>query len=152
MQLGWKITSSLLALFFAFFAYFATKLTLIDELGPGPGLFPLFMGCVGVVLSIILIMQVTSGSLELPEETDAAAPNSWRRLLSVIILLGAAAIMLEPLGYRIAALFMVPLVLVVLGARSILAIVLVSLGMSAGVFHVFYHWLGVPLPVGFFGI
>jgi putative tricarboxylic transport membrane protein len=152
VQLGWKVTSSALTLFFALFAYHAAKLPLFDELGPGPGLFPLVMGAAGLVLSVILFLQVRSGSIDLPDEGAALAPNARMRLLSVIILLGVAALMLEPLGYTIAALIMVPIVLVALGARSVIAIALVSLALSVGVFHVFYHWLGVALPVGLFGI
>jgi len=43
-------------------------------------------------------------------------------------------------------------VLLILGARSAIAIVLTALAGSFGVFHVFYHWLKVPLPIGAFGV
>lgn len=154
MQHGWKITSGALALFFALFAYQAVKPPLFDELGPGPGFFPLAMGIFGLVLSIVLFLQVRSGSLDLAkaEAEGASAPNARFRVLSVVVLLGAAALILEPLGYTTAALVMVPLVLVVLGARSVVTIALTSVALSVGVFHVFYHWLGVPLPLGLSGI
>lgn len=152
MQHGWKITSGALALFFALFAFQAVKLPLFDELGPGPGFFPLAMGIFGLVLSIVLFLQVRSGSLDLAKAEGASAPNARFRVLSVVVLLGAAALILEPLGYTTAALVMVPLVLVVLGARSVVTIALTSVALSVGVFHVFYHWLGVPLPLGLFGI
>ena len=43
-------------------------------------------------------------------------------------------------------------VLLILGARSPIAILLTALAGSFGVFHVFYHWLKVPLPIGEFGL
>jgi hypothetical protein len=42
--------------------------------------------------------------------------------------------------------------LLVLGARSPVAVLLTALAGSFGVFHVFYYWLKVPLPIGVFGI
>ena len=42
--------------------------------------------------------------------------------------------------------------LLILGARSALAIALTALAGSFGVFHVFYRWLKVPLPIGEFGL
>ena len=42
--------------------------------------------------------------------------------------------------------------LLVLGARSPIAIALTAVAGSFGVFHVFYYWLKVPLPIGEFGI
>ena len=51
----------------------------------------------------------------------------------------------------IPAAFIVGLLLI-LGARSPIAIALTALAGSFGVFHVFYHWLKVPLPIGEFGL
>jgi putative tricarboxylic transport membrane protein len=42
--------------------------------------------------------------------------------------------------------------LLALGARSALAIALCAVAGSFGVFHVFFYWLKVPLPIGTFGI
>ena len=42
--------------------------------------------------------------------------------------------------------------LFILGARSPIAIALTALAGSFGVFHVFYHWLKVPLPIGELGL
>jgi hypothetical protein len=38
------------------------------------------------------------------------------------------------------------------GARSPLAIGLTALAGSFGVFHVFFYWLKVPLPIGMLGL
>lgn len=75
-----------------------------------------------------------------------------RRLLAVLILLAAAAWALDPLGFRLTALFFTAILLPALGARSLIAIPLFSLTASLVVFHVFYYMLKVPLPIGVFGI
>jgi hypothetical protein len=41
---------------------------------------------------------------------------------------------------------------VALGIRNWIVIPIVALAGSFGVFHVFYYWLKLPLPIGIFGI
>jgi putative tricarboxylic transport membrane protein len=154
VQLGWKITSVLLGVLFALFLYQSTKLPLFDELGPGPGFFPLILGGLGMLLSVVLFVQVRARAAEFGADSEATAV-SWKsrfRVAGVVVLMALAALVLERLGYTLTALVVIPLVLILLGARSPVAIILVSIALSVGVFHVFYHWLGVPLPIGLFGI
>ena len=79
--------------------------------------------------------------------------GGWHlQAIGVLIALTAAAALFEPLGYRLTMLPFVVGVLLILGARSPIAITLTALAGSFGVFHVFYHWLKVPLPIGEFGL
>jgi len=71
---------------------------------------------------------------------------------SVLVALIAAAAALEPLGFRLTMLVFIPGLLVALGARSWIAIAICAVAGSFGVFHVFFYWLKVPLPIGEFGI
>jgi hypothetical protein len=64
----------------------------------------------------------------------------------------AAAAAFEPLGFRLTMLAFIAGLLAALGARSWIAIALCAVAGSFGVFHVFFHWLKVPLPIGIFGI
>ena len=70
----------------------------------------------------------------------------------MLVALAAAAALLEPLGFRLTMLVFVAGLLVALGARSPTAVGLTAAAGSFGVFHLFYHWLKVPLPVGALGI
>jgi hypothetical protein len=72
--------------------------------------------------------------------------------IGVLVALTAAAALFEPLGYRLTTLPFIAALLLILGARSPIAIALTALAGSFGVFHVFYHWLKVPLPIGEFGL
>jgi putative tricarboxylic transport membrane protein len=71
---------------------------------------------------------------------------------SVLVALGAAALLIEPLGFRLTMLAFIAGLLAALGARSPTAILITALAGSFGVFHVFYYWLKVPLPIGAFGL
>ena len=71
---------------------------------------------------------------------------------SVLVALGAAALLMEPLGFRLTMLAFIAGLLAALGARSPAAILITALAGSFGVFHVFYYWLKVPLPSGALGL
>jgi hypothetical protein len=71
-------------------------------------------------------------------------------LVLVALIVGAA--LLEPLGFRLTMLLFIASLLFALGARSPAAISLTALAGSFGVFHAFYYWLKVPLPIGALGL
>jgi putative tricarboxylic transport membrane protein len=125
--------------------------SLEDALGPGPGFFPFWLSLLGAALTVAILVEtarsrdVASGSI-LPSEQ--AAWQAGR----VLIALAAAAALLEPLGFRLTTLLFIAGLLFALGARSPSAILLTALAGSFGVFHVFFYWLKVPLPIGALGL
>src|SRR6185503_4337599 len=148
-KLGWQIAC--LCLLGIFLPALVTSLgySLTDSLGPGPGFFPFWLSLIGAVLSAAMLVQVTTAT---PEEGIAVSLVPERRValqaIGVLIALTAAAALFEPLGYRLTMLPFIVGLLLILGARSPIAISLTALAGSFGVFHVFYHWLKVPLPIG----
>ena len=154
-KLGWQIAC--LCLLGVFLPALVTSLgySLTDALGPGPGFFPFWLSLIGAVLSAAMLVQVTLAKAAEAEGTAISlAPDRRMALqaIGVLIALTAAAALFEPLGYRLTMLPFIVGVLLILGARSPIAIALTALAGSFGVFHVFYHWLKVPLPIGEFGI
>ena len=136
-----------------FLAALATSLdyALFDALGPGPGFFPFWLSLIGAVLTVAILIQ----DLRSRSEGDLLIlPRGHAALQAggVLIALTAAAALLEPAGYRLTLLLFTAGLLVALGARSAPAIVLTALAGSFGVFHVFFYWLKVPLPVGALGL
>ena len=152
-KLGWQIAC--LCLLGIFVPALVTSLgySLTDALGPGPGFFPFWLSLIGAVLSAAMLAQVT---LAKTDEGIAISFAPERRValqaIGVLIALTAAAALFEPLGYRLTMLPFIVGLLLILGARSPIAIALTALAGSFGVFHVFYHWLKVPLPIGEFGM
>jgi putative tricarboxylic transport membrane protein len=139
-----------LAALFAVFLIQSAQLPLGDELGPGPGFFPFAISLLGLVLSAVLFFSIWRRK---PQKQEPSPGFSGIRTVSAVLALVAlSTIVLEPLGYTLTMLALVPAVLLTLGARSKIAIAVVSVVMSFGIFHVFYHWLNVALPVGILGM
>jgi putative tricarboxylic transport membrane protein len=136
-----------------FLAALVTSLdySLTDALGPGPGFFPFWLSLIGAVLTVaILIQDARSPDIS----TASILPNRQAILQGggVLVALTVAATLLEPLGFRPTMLLFIAVLLWALGARSPLAILLTAAAGSFGVFHVFYDWLKVPLPIGLLGL
>ena len=74
-----------------------------------------------------------------------------RRVATVFAGLIAATALLELAGFRLAILALLAWLLLALGVRHPVAVALFALAGSFGVYHVFFGWLKVPLPVGLFG-
>jgi putative tricarboxylic transport membrane protein len=149
---GLQLAALCLLATFAAAVVAALEFPLLDDLGPGPGFFPFWLGLTGAALAIVLFLEVTRA----PDEAGAAAilPDREGRArgLPVLLFLVAAGALFDPLGFRLTMLLFLGGMLVALGVRSPVGIVLTAVLGSFGVFHVFYYWLKVPLPIGQFGI
>jgi putative tricarboxylic transport membrane protein len=143
---GWRAAAVALLALFAFFIFESFQLSLTDALGPGPGFFPFWLGVLGAVLSVILILQLRVRASEAGTDSIAFDRAGTRNVLLVLGGLIAASAMLELAGFRLAMLALIAYVLVVLGVRRRAAIALFALAGSFGVYYVFYDLLKVPLP------
>jgi putative tricarboxylic transport membrane protein len=125
--------------------------SLTDALGPGPGFFPFWLSLIGAALTVAMLIQDARGRDVGPA---SILPNRQAILQGggVLAALTIAAALLEPLGFRLTMLLFIAGLLPVLGARSPSAVLLTAAAGSFGVFHVFYYWLKVPLPVGALGL
>lgn len=152
MKRGWIAASSIFLALFCFAGVQSLALPLNDKLGPGPGFFPLGLAGIGAVLSLLLAFETAQAPAE--EAGEMLVPDSAAilRILSVLAVAAFAASLLNVLGWRLTALFATTALLPALGARSPLVIIAFVLAASVGVFHVFHHWLNVPLPIGILGI
>ncbi len=150
-KLGWQIAC--LCLLAIFLPALVTSLgySLTDALGPGPGFFPFWLSLIGAALSATMLTQTTLAKTD-EDSAISLAPDRPVQAIGLLVALTAAAALFEPLGYRLTMLPFIAAVLIILGARSPVAIGLTALAGSFGVFHVFYHWLKVPLPIGEFGL
>lgn len=126
---------------------------LSDRLGPGSGFFPFWLGIVGAVLCGALFVHSLRGG-SIGEGGGAAWPDRAGAMRAVTLLaaLVVAALAFEPLGYRLTAFAFTALLLVALGVRRPVVITVFAAVNGFGLFHVFYYWLKVPLPIGALGI
>lgn len=153
MKRGWQVACACFFLIFAFFIYRSLHLPLRDTLGPGPGFFPLCLAVFGSLLVVTLVLEVSaSGSAAFAEPIMFPRGLALARIVAVIAGLAIAAAFLETAGFRLVAFAFCAALLPALGARNPIVIAIFAALGSFGVFHVFYHWLKVPLPIGTFGI
>ena len=152
MKRGWIVASSAFFALFCVTVWESASYALFDELGPGPGFFPLSLGVIGAALSAVLVFQTARAPSDPPDENLVPDRAAVFRVVSIIVMLAVGATLLEIVGWRLTALIMTIALLPALGARSPIAIGLFVVAASFGVFHIFYYWLKVPLPIGTFGI
>ena len=138
---------------FATMAAIAYGYSLSDELGPGPGFFPFWLGLIGTAISLVLLARSWRGRF-LGDGASALWPDRAGALRALALVGGLvlSAVLLSPVGFRVTALLFTAALLVALGVRRPVAIAAFAVVSSFGLFHVFYHWLKVPLPVGPFGL
>ncbi len=110
---------------------------------PQPGFFPFLSGAFILVLSSIILVRGWLGR----GDREAKFGEVRRPVLLVIVLMAFVA-MLEPLGYLIASLIIVALVLRIMGIKSWRVLLAASFAMSIGTFVLFDRLLGIALPVG----
>jgi putative tricarboxylic transport membrane protein len=149
---GWIVATVVFFALFCFTIWQSLSLPQMDDLGPGPGFFPLWLALIGAVLSLLLVIETA----RLPALGDGVSliPDgaALYRIFAIVLLLAASAAALDYLGWRLTALLLSAILLPALGARSPLIVIPFAVAAGFGVFHVFYYWLKVPLPIGTFGI
>ena len=153
MHRGWQVACVCLLGVFVPALITSLGYSLTDALGPGPGFFPFWLSAVGIALTGGMLVQLARGSI-VSDDAVALLPSRQVTLQAgaVLVALTVAAALLEPLGFRLTMLPFIAGLLLALGARSLPAIALTAVAGSFGVFHVFYYWLKVPLPIGVLGI
>jgi len=124
-----------------------------DRLGPGPGFFPIWLSLITGGLSLALFAQVTWGR-KAPFTQGSPLPENRAGTVRILIILGAlmaSVAFLDFLGFRITLFLFLIFLPLALGMRNWVIVLIFSLLGSLGVFHLFYYWLKVPLPMGVLG-
>ena len=124
-----------------------------DRLGPGPAFFPVWLSLITGGLSLALFIQTTWGK-SVAELSATLLPDRQGALRILLVMIGLVGclVLLEPLGFRITLLLFLLVLPMGLGAGNWWVTLIIAVAGSFGVFHVFYYWLKVPLPMGMFGI
>src|SRR5262249_59322745 len=115
------------------------------------GFFPFWLSLFGAALRVAILVE-PARSHDIATESILPSRQAAWQVGGVLIAVAATAALLEPLGFRLTMLLFVAALLFALGARSPFAILLTALAGSFGVFHVFFYWLTVPLPIGALGL
>lgn len=150
MNTAWKVAGAAFLAFSIFVVAEAFKYGFLDEYGPGAGFFAVLIGILMGGLSLALVVKVTFFGV--PEEKLASVLPRGQEASRVLLVLGGiigVVLFIQPLGFRLTMLAFLIYMLVSLGARRMWVVAALSLGGSFGTYHVFYHWLRMPLPIGY---
>ena len=152
MRRGWQVAAWTLLLICLLFSYESFQLSLSDALGPGPGFFPFWLGILGAALAVALLVRLHQNRMDLGAAALEFDRAGVRSVIQVMATLAAGSALLEIVGFRVSMLLLLGYLLFILGVRSWLAIAVFAAVGSFGVFHVFFHQLRVPLPMGILGL
>ncbi len=153
MKRAWQIASLFFLVLSIFVLVHSFEYPYSDKLGPGPGFFSVWLAIVTGGLAVALLLQ-SSLSKDLFNDSPDLIPerSAILRIFLILITLFGVLAFLNILGFRICMLLFLLVLPPALGARNWLVVLLLAVCGSFGIFHVFYYWLKLPLPIGAFGI
>ena len=145
---------ALISLFGALAIYFSLRMPLGTFRAAGPGLFPLCLGLLLVVLSSIFtlatVMRLRRDRKR--EGKTSGGPGSVKPVLGFMAVIAFAAVFLEHLGYAPTAFIVVMALLQIMSGRYWRRNLIISLAAGAVSHFLFVRWLQIPFPQGVLGL
>jgi len=129
----------------------ALNLRYYTPLGPGPGFFPFWLSIALAILSSAMIWQTTFGRSEETPADFYPDRSGYLRISAVLGALIGIILLMKTLGFVLSMLVFYIFLLRALGRQSLLITGIVAAVGSFGVYYIFVHLLGVPLPIGILG-
>jgi putative tricarboxylic transport membrane protein len=123
----------------------------IGSLGqPGPGFLPLGLGLLLILFSLVLLMRAVK--LQAKGEKERLFPSGVMRIAAVVVILIAAIIAFEPLGYLLTFVLLGVLLTLVTGWMRLRGSIVFAVLAVAGIYVIFVWLLKQPLPTGVLGV
>ena len=125
--------------------YESSKLPFGSVRSPGPGFLPWWAGLtLGFLALLLLVQALISRAREGPGEERGRI----LKVAGLLVVLGAYALLLEPLGYPLCTFLLVLFMLRVVDPYRWTTALSVAAIAALGSYIVFALWLQVPLPPG----
>jgi len=122
-------------------------------LDPGPGFYPLGLGLLMVLFSLIqLAGQARRSSTHAEEIPRLFAPGGWAKIGYTVVILLLATFLFEVIGYLVTIFFFLVFLMLGQELRSWKKVLFIAILTTLGVYVVFVRLLEQPLPRGFMGI
>jgi len=120
----------------------------------GSGLFPLCLGILLMLLSLLLLLNRLFAKSSSPRKPEVATPADIA-MKQMLLFLGASALAtlcLNVLGYPLTAFLLTVMLFRILGIQRPVLLMLVPLLIAAASYLLFIQFLKIPLPRGFIGL
>jgi putative tricarboxylic transport membrane protein len=121
----------------------------------GPGVFPLIIGAVQIIVGVALLWQAWHGAWQVVwadaagrEATGARAPSPLAKVSLIAIALILDVALMQPAGFVLASTVLFWCVTRAFGSRRLLLDAALGLVFTGIVYVVFVRGLGLSLPVG----
>lgn len=146
MRKVYQVASLVCIAFGAFVVWQSRAMTLYNEMGPGAGFFPFWLGIVFVGLSALWLGQV-SLQTQLPKREGFVPDRAGvLRMLSIVGAMVVFVTLAGTIGFQLCMFAFLLFLFVALGRQSWMVTLLVSIAGSFGVYYVFDTWLAIELP------
>jgi putative tricarboxylic transport membrane protein len=137
-------------------AYLSLKMPIGSFRLPGPGMFPLCLGLLLMVLSSVFAVGAFLRHQQMEEEEGQAispeAVTSPETVIGFMAAIAAATALLHVLGYAPTAFLLLLALLRMSGLKRWRWNILTAFSASAASHFLFVQWLKIPFPRGWFGI
>ena len=132
---------------------FGFQIDASDRVGGGidAALYPRLIATAVIILGLVLVVKGIQARLTAAgAATGAATPGggSWLVLPALYATLVVFTLVLIEVGYVIASLVLIAVILLLLGERRPLVVVVVSTAVTAGIFLAFRYGFNIVLPEG----
>ena len=120
----------------------------------GPGLFPLCLGIILMILSGAFILKIFFQGQKGQVKKEASIESS-ESPIQLILFLGAmalATLFFNQLGYPLTSFLLMVALLRILGIKRWGLNILISVVTAVGSYFLFVKWLDIPMPKGWIGI
>lgn len=128
------------------------KLEYYSSIGPGPGFFPVWLGGVMALLSVIWLIQVSRRAPEGGAGSHLPPRDGLLRIGAILGALALMALVMDVIGFQVSMFLFLGFLLLVLGGQRLWVTGIAALVGSAGIFHVFVRYLDLPLPTASIGL
>lgn len=122
--------------------------------GIGSGFFPIIVGSVLIVVSILLVIEVVRGKRGEPEDEDGDVDTSKLAAWQLLLTAGAVVwfiLTLELLGYIVTSAVTFWAVAFAMGSRRHARSAMIALILSTAIYFLFSQVLRISLPGGILG-
>lgn len=117
---------------------------------PGAGFWPAMLGALLILLAVILFFVTIKNAKELEQKTFTISTPANKRVYVMMALVVGFCVVLYFLGFYIATVLFLPVVMYILEVRSPKKIVITTAATLVGIYVVFDTLLKISLPLPFF--
>ena len=120
----------------------------------GTGMFPLFLGILLMILSVIFILEIffQGKAGQVRKEASIESSESPMQLILFLGTMVLVTLFFNKLGYPLSAFLLMVALLRVLGVKRWTLTLPLSFMTAVVCYFLFVQWLKIPLPKGWIGI